>query len=156
MNFLNWATKNMTKRTTMKIDTAVISNPTSARGRELAAEILAQIKADPESHDQELWGWATACGTTMCIAGWATYLAGKSHFLVDEFARAHYGVEEAHLSPIRSDNEYKFIEDIAGTLLELSAEDALDLFYTEDNKVALAALEMYVETGSIDWEELKK
>jgi uncharacterized protein YjbI with pentapeptide repeats len=39
----------------------------------LAARVLAQIKAHPETHDQS--EWHSDCGTKHCVAGWACVLA---------------------------------------------------------------------------------
>jgi hypothetical protein len=41
----------------------------------LPAQIVAQIEAHPESHDQGTWH--SECGTKHCIAGFATHLSGS-------------------------------------------------------------------------------
>lgn len=47
---------------------------------ELANKVLAQIEAHPEQHDQGSW----RCDTTMCFAGWTTFIAGDK-WLVTKF-----------------------------------------------------------------------
>lgn len=44
----------------------MISTPET---RALAEELLYDIEEHPETHDQEMWGYRTSCGTTYCIAG---------------------------------------------------------------------------------------
>lgn len=40
------------------------------------AEVMADIEADPDSHDQEAFFKRRECGTTLCFAGKAAVLAG--------------------------------------------------------------------------------
>lgn len=42
----------------------------------LLRTVLEHVTAHPEEHDQDFWALQRACGTTRCIAGWATYLSG--------------------------------------------------------------------------------
>jgi len=42
----------------------------------LAAKVLAQLEAHPETWDQEVWH--SECQTSHCLAGWAVVLAGEA------------------------------------------------------------------------------
>lgn len=56
------------------------------RNAELFRKIADQIRREPESHDQDDWGYRdpnTSCGTRACIAGWAVAL-GDGFFPTDE------------------------------------------------------------------------
>jgi len=47
-----------------------------APDRTLPGRVLAQLRAHPETWDQE--SWHSECGTTHCCAGWAVVLAGDA------------------------------------------------------------------------------
>ena len=49
---------------------------TDKRGLDLLDHVLDFLRAHPERHDQTVWGRATTCGTTACVAGWADLAAG--------------------------------------------------------------------------------
>lgn len=71
--------------------------------RALAAKVLDKIRREPESHNQLVWatidsmeasasksvrvidgvGYPVACGTTACVAGWASMLSGDLGVLAD-------------------------------------------------------------------------
>ncbi len=124
---------------------AINPAPIDARGADLAAEVLKAIAADPEKHKQSDWGTKTACGTTMCVAGWTTWLTGEAGF------RQSYLPEEQFLNVIDTDS---FVEERAKELLGLSDDDAERLFYYMNNDGARAALEYIAAGEKIDWRRL--
>lgn len=46
---------------------------------DLFVKALDYIEENPDKHDQALWGSATFCGTSHCVAGWILELSGKVH-----------------------------------------------------------------------------
>jgi hypothetical protein len=59
---------------------AATVDPTIRLDVDRLTEVRDVIAANPEQHDQ--WSfeddWAGECGTTRCVAGWATHLAGMN------------------------------------------------------------------------------
>lgn len=99
----------------------------------LAREILEQIEAHPEMHDQEFVERETACGTTRCIAGWALYLRGWGPMKTEQAAAELLGI-----TCDRADSQ-----SWLGT-------DADALFYEFDNDRAVRKLRAFAE-GRDDW-----
>lgn len=118
----------------------------SLRGAELAQAILESIEKSPRSHSQLIWGETWECGTTMCIAGWAAFLADEASF---EFT----GRNEYPEYRLRTKSGDLF-SIVSGELLGLDAENADRLFFTLDNDAAMDALRYVAEGKAIDWSKI--
>lgn len=109
---------------------------------QLAQQILEQIAANPDSFDMGTWntgedaipGEPIACGTTLCVAGWAAYLTGWHVFGGSAFKDGiHQSVEYVALKALDLPDVFLFYtsEDVATEMLQqiidgrdLSASDA--------------------------------
>ena len=138
-----------------KID--LIEHPSTNRGAELAAEILDVIAANPEQHEQEDFGIRTECGTTMCIAGWATYLTGHAGYRHSVYDNRKYlapfetygdwidgrmveaGAVFGHALRIINP-DYAGFDKLGADLLGLDYETADRIFLEMNNAVALELL----------------
>lgn len=101
---------------------------------------LTWIEENPERHRQANWFTPGDCGTTMCLAGVITFLAGATPILVAE-------VWDQVLLP---DGQERYVEDYAAELLGVGVEsrvvdslfyvsnDLGDLRYYRDQYVAVA------------------
>lgn len=107
---------------------------------DLMLQVREQITAHPETHDQESWVSRTDCGTTMCIAGWATALVGMK--VVEDADWTYLVQDPGSLSPVRH------ISVVAQELLGLSPREAGDLFSNgPTNAEALALLDRFIDAG---------
>ncbi len=100
-----------------------------AVGRETIQAIYNQITEHPETHDQSMWEDRYGCKTVRCIAGWAEY-----------FHRGHV--------TLGGDSAF------ARQVLEISFRDAENLFLHSSDSQAVAALEMLLDSGEINWDEV--
>ncbi len=96
-------------------------------------------------------GWARgdACGTTCCIAGWATVLADDSDFN-HAIARLDDDIEEI-------DQEDAFVT-LGGKLLGLDRDDANRLFMATSTprRTLVTVLRHLANTGELDTDELRR
>lgn len=100
----------------------------------LAADILTAIELEPSGFHMRHWANSefghlltpeqspAACGTTLCIAGWALHLSGYS--LETAKGTTHVLAEDGHLS---------LISDVATELLGLHDYEAEELFWCTHN-----------------------
>jgi hypothetical protein len=110
---------------------------------EVAARIIEAIETNPEQHDQAYWRKRTACGTTMCIAGWTCYLNGDE-FVPYQDSRFSFEVRT-------KDGSEMSIAARAADLLGLSEDVNIDqLFWEDDDTVALNRLRRIAE-GDPKW-----
>lgn len=108
---------------------------------DLMLQVREQITAHPETHNQASWVYRTTCGTTMCIAGWATTAAGLEIF-EKESARPEYVVDDLAFRGRRS------IQAAAKRLLGLDADEARALFCGDaSHATALALLDRFIDAG---------
>lgn len=124
-------------------------NPSNEAPRELAAEILKQVRSHPDTHDQTQWGSCNdpnnnACKTTACIAGWAAILTGQAEY---EYSPS---VGNYHLVPPLG-GDFLIIGQKA---LGLDDFDTSTLFYDCNDSEAAQALEYIVIGERIDWVEV--
>jgi len=107
-----------------------------------ARKTLEHLIAHPEEHNQETYGYTTACGTKMCIAGTVVYQDAEAG-------------EQVRWKPV-NDVEYmldpdedicEWIPTKAAELLGLQYEDAWDLFHIVDNSTALATLKHWIKAA---------
>lgn len=90
----------------------------------IAHDVLAEIKADPDCHDQTTW----YCGTACCFAG---------HVIIEEYGKADNvsGMLGARIKHQNAPNDlknrhgYVLVEDWATRILGLSEVKAQRLFY---------------------------
>lgn len=119
---------------------------------ELAEQVLDAVAREPERHDQTTWRNRYACGTTMCIGGWAVLKAGGK-FVSDDPDNDYFAevVPEPgdDLAVINEDDGVRWVdvEDRARRVLNLDIETAHSLFYGfgDDNAGALTCLRELVE-----------
>lgn len=78
--------------------------------------VLAQVEATPEAHEQSVWIKRDHCGTTACVAGWATLLAGDQphEALFTNFERVRVAGSE----------RLAYINQRARELLDLEEDEA--------------------------------
>jgi hypothetical protein len=106
---------------------------------DLMLQVREQITAHPETHDQAHWAAKTACGTTMCIAGWATTLAGMK-LVIDQ--------DDDWIYLVEGPQGPQSIRETAGTLLGLDAREQIKLFAGgQGNALPLALLDRFIEAG---------
>lgn len=102
--------------------------------------VLDHIDREPEAHSQAYWCVETSCGTRMCVAGWACYLAGDLAVFDQEYSRYAHRV-------ITEDNEEVSIEHRAQSLLGLSFDQANSLFFSSDTYFRGVIDEIVAENG---------
>lgn len=113
------------------------------------------VISHPEEWDQANWAQATACGTTLCFAGWACKLAGREiQFTqpgedlgrqIEEWGVVTSGIlkptpEEKAANP----GGYTFISSFAADWLGLDDEQQCDLFFSMDNDEGLRVLDRLI------------
>lgn len=133
------------------------------------ASVIGYLLLFPENHDQDSWYaglpnfFQTAeqlrrpkCGTTMCLAGWATSLfapdraifsGGENVYLPDPNGEFFvFGKTEGYYDEVS-------VESYAREVLGLTHEQAFTLFYTLTNEEIIPALRYIVgNPDAEDWE----
>jgi hypothetical protein len=99
---------------------------------DLMIDVRNYLKEHPEEHNQSHWYKMTYCGTEMCIAGTAVFLAE--------------GHEAAKWRAVTFDS-IEHTTHAAQKLLGLNAAEARCLFHTMVNKNALDVLDEFIEAG---------
>jgi hypothetical protein len=134
--------------------------------RKMFAEIHELISAFPELHNQHYWEEDDAeatgsCGTTRCIAGWATWLGAKEHGLLN---RKREGTT-ASVRDALADRLGLCMDDfeddtylcgaartdyapLGAALLGLTGDQARSLFHDMNGKRVQARVKSYAETGA--------
>ncbi len=115
----------------------------------LLRRTLAHIEAEPHSWNQFVWARRTDCGTAMCFAGWAVTLAGAQ---VD-FRRFGDELSTNVITPeSRSELGLRtlYIDEAAQELLDLSLEEAEELFAGANSIKRLRALVAELAVGECD------
>jgi hypothetical protein len=97
--------------------------------------------------DQRDWARKYSCGTTMCLAGWASVLAGKE---IDWRKSKHRLRGESVVASWLTSGEY--IGQFAADWLDLDEEEADDLFHAYTKQEALIVLDDLIayEEESLD------
>ena len=107
---------------------------------ELMQQVINQIEAHPKEWDQGTWGRKSACGTTMCFAGWAAHLSGFklvwAQRVTDPFADA---------LAVEADGNRRDIFDAARDLLGLNEAQAKELFFSSEHDTLPIARNMIKE-----------
>jgi len=93
----------------------------------LADTVIGVIETHPETHNQHDWGYETACGTTMCVAGHAAVLSGAKLNYFD------FGNERKAYECTLPDGTITGIDRYAQEMLGLTDEQADNLFYNMNN-----------------------
>lgn len=130
--------------------------------REMFAEIHTLLIEFPELHRQASWetdpGSTGNCGTTRCIAGWATWIGARDAGLLmkkrqmtspgirTELA-AHLGLVKEDIDPCLSEYETHDYAVIGARLLGLSGQEAHSLFMDLYDERVLARVKSFAETG---------
>jgi hypothetical protein len=132
--------------------------------RKMFAEIHALITEFPELHHQGSWEanphYRNTCGTTRCIAGWATWLAAKEHGLLSRkrdmlnTGMLQQLAEVFNLSDAENDaNDYLSVYPVAfhpvigAHVLGLTDSQAQSLFFDFDHERAVARVWSFAKTG---------
>lgn len=102
---------------------------TSTFNAELADQVLAQIKAHPESWNQEEWAQkpmededgnpveqGEVCQTAFCFAGWACFFSGVGFRYTQQYIATNNGVDEYCLVGTQTDDA-ESIQYTAETIL---------------------------------------
>lgn len=118
---------------------------TKTRAQLLAGEILENIAAHPELHNQSNFAVKTECGTVMCAAGWACYLNGDTFVDFKPFGLGEFSVE------VLTENGVMEIADRAAGLLGLDNSQACSLFYDMDHSAVLTKLQDIADGKKIAW-----
>jgi hypothetical protein len=145
-----------------------------AINRKMFAEIHGLITEFPELHDQQTWEVGREetgkCGTTRCIAGWATWIAARDHGLLSRKRETttedvrHALAGRLGLVMADRDSQWYYgdydVADypvIGGHLLGLSSDEAYSLFHDMDDERVVARVKSYAETGEdISEEEFER
>jgi hypothetical protein len=135
-----------------------------AVNKKMFQEIYEFIMQFPELHYQGSWETDPAhtgnCGTTRCIAGWATWIGARDAKLLSrkrdmtsigirEALADRLGLREGHLD----DEEYYYAYHhsdyavLGGQLLGLTGEQAQSLFHDLSGDRVLARVKSFAETG---------
>ncbi|QWS68222.1 hypothetical protein SEA_VANLEE_105 [Gordonia phage VanLee] len=116
----------------------------------LATEVLSSIRLNPAMHGQPEWAHSEeptvdpGCGTTLCVAGWACYLAGDSI----DWRKTTGGKYLAHTVTL-PDNSQEEIPVRAKDLLGLDGDDASLLFYASSEQRAVQLLAGWIEQAAV-------
>lgn len=113
-------------------------------------DISELITKFPELHDQRTWEAPPEktgrCGTTRCIAGWATWWkAHKMGLLTQKRQATDLDIRLAVAGALRID--FADHEAIGAAVLGLSEDEATALFHDFDRVRAVARVKSYAETG---------
>lgn len=100
----------------------------------------------PELHNQSDWEAVHSCGTTRCVAGWATWWKATQMELLSE---KHRPTDEHIRFAIALDLklDYSDYDSLGQAILGLSNEDALSLFHDFNNYRVLARVESFARKG---------
>jgi hypothetical protein len=131
--------------------------------QKMFGEIYGLLIEFPELHRQI--GWedkpvdSDSCGTTRCVAGWATWIAARDLGLLTR-KRQHTDLDirsalAVHLGLTDDNAEGWYYEDypantygrIGGHVLGLDNDQAYRLFHDMNNKRVVARVKSYAETG---------
>lgn len=94
----------------------------------LVERIIQQLIDHPETHDQNMYGQRTACGTTQCVAGWAVLFSGKD-LVWEEYGTNPGDAVAGRVYAAPGDVDSRDIDVIAAELLGIEAVPAKSLFY---------------------------
>ena len=103
------------------------------------------VEADRDRLNMANWAVKHTCGTTLCLAGFAAVLSGAELNFDDE--RAYHFFDGRTTTAFTTTGET--VEDVAREFLELDEEDAAELFYTNDEDLALDKLDHLIEYGDL-------
>lgn len=109
--------------------------------------VLDYLRAHPEEHNQDYFGFRSACGTTMCIAGTACFL--------DEDTVTRWEHPNQAVTYFRDDvtvgESALSVEDRAREILGLKTGDDVErLFYDFDNARVLDKLAAWIEAAELE------
>lgn len=140
--------------------------------RPMFAEIHKMIVQFPELHEQSSWETdpedTGKCGTTRCVAGWATWLGASTMGLLSrkrEFTDGRVrrtmairlGIEDGDLRGYLSDYSPDDYPVLGATLLGLSEDQASSLFHDFNHERVVARVKSFAETGEdISEEEFER
>lgn len=119
--------------------------------QEMFRRIHALIVAFPELHDQRHWEAPPEqtgyCGTTRCIAGWATWWKAREMGLLSQ-KRQHTDEEIRQAVARKMGIDSFHYESIGAAVLGLSEDEARDLFQDFNRDRVLVRVESYARTGA--------
>jgi hypothetical protein len=92
--------------------------------------VLGYIEAHPEQHNQSLYGIQNECGTTACVAGHAVLMAGDE---VEWYN--HEDKNQRIMMSVKHDGQWMPVFEAARSVLDLSSQQAIELFYCWDNDI---------------------
>jgi hypothetical protein len=133
--------------------------------QKMFGEIHALITEFPELHNQNTWESSpeenNTCGTTRCIAGWATWLGARDAGLLNRKREeatlsvrhtlaTHLGIGTGTYDYEEYLGRYGRHEyaPLAATLLGLTGEQAAALFHDMNRDRVVARVKSYAETGA--------
>lgn len=119
--------------------------------REAFREIHELITQFPDLHDQRNWeadpSQNGSCGTTRCIAGWATWLKAREMGLLDSKGSPTKNKLRGKIAD-RLGLRLRDHGSIARTVLGLTSAQAESLFHDYHDERAVARVKSYAETGA--------
>jgi hypothetical protein len=108
--------------------------------REAFQKVLEAIEANPGRHDQQLFGYRTWCGTTLCIGGYAALTVGGGEPVWQERFDG-----EILTGVITPDGRHEHPETYAREVLGLTPSQGCRLFFEFDNQRALDIVRAYAQ-----------
>ena len=118
----------------------------------VADQILGQILAFPETHDQNNWENTNECGTTRCIAGWAIHFSDQFEVETrEQDCSCGCGAPRLRTSPVRkSDGSVVDWVSAGAEILGIDNVSAEILFHTFDDESAIQKLKMLANGQQIE------
>lgn len=132
--------------------------------QKMFAEIHKLITEFPELHDQTAWETdprsTELCGTTRCVAGWATWIAARNAGMltrkrqmtgvtVRQELADYLGLVEGELDHLEYQGDYLVSAwpVLGATALGLSDDQAHSLFHDMHRERVVARVKSYADTG---------
>jgi hypothetical protein len=105
-------------------------------------EVLEQVIAHPELHDQKTWRDKTKCGTVRCIAGWAAFLGGFQDVW------SNIGGIDRETLVLSPEGEILYVEDAALRALDVARG------YLDRNVSTRMAFASAMFSGNLDFDDV--
>lgn len=121
----------------------------------LAKKVLRRLQLTPWQHNQQSWGYDTACGTRACVAGWTCILDEGTEVKLSETGRMYVGSTKDYLEYCNSGISTKAAELLG---LEDPDEHGMDsdvwkLFIGSKRANARGVLKSYIAEAEAYWAE---
>lgn len=112
-------------------------------------ELREAVLNHPDKWNQTDWVKQTACGTTMCFAGFCAELAGREFSWgvedIDKWIEDYGSLNVGILKEVGDEVYPPHVSDFARGWLDLTHEEVSDLFWETDNDRAMNYLDTLIE-----------